>query len=165
MESGQWTDQKFEWTPFQSLRCRSREHESRGRESPSKTLMSSEPRLDTHAATQSKAGKRAQAHSDRCRMRIEECLGPTPHGAEGLDRRNEVINEALAEEVRRGEKREKRSDRATAAVPETESAAPEPRENPIEPEANPKRRLLMKSASLTASGSGRQRQKRSIPDD
>ena len=30
---GQWTIQKFEWTPFQSLRCRSREHESRGRES------------------------------------------------------------------------------------------------------------------------------------
>ena len=37
--------------------------------------------------------------------------------------------------------------------------------NPIEPEANPKRRLLMKSASLTASGSGQLRQKRSIPDD
>ena len=48
----------------------------------------------------------------------------------------------------------------------TESAAPEPKEkNPIEPEANPKRRLLMKSAWLTASGSGSQRQKRSIPDD
>ena len=69
------------------------------------------------------------------------------------ERRNEVINEALAEEVRRGEQRKKISDRATVAVPETESAAPEPRENPIEPEANPKRRLLMKSASLTASGS------------
>ena len=64
-----------------------------------------------------------------------------------------LINEALAEEVRRGEQRMKRSDRATAAVPETESA-PEPRENPIEPEANPKRRLLMKLASLTASGNG-----------
>ena len=58
-----------------------------------------------------------------------------------------MINEALAEEVRRGEQRKKRSVRATAFVPETESAAPEPRENPIEPEANPKRRLLMKSAS------------------
>ena len=82
-----------------------------------------------------------------------------------MDRRNEVINEALAEEVRRGEQRKKRNDRATEAVPETESAAPETRENQIEPEANPKRRLLMKSASLTASGSGEQRQKRSIPDD
>ena len=50
----------------------------------------------------------------------------------------------------------------TIAVPETESAAPEPRENPMEPEANPKRRLLMKSASLTANGSGQQRQKRAI---
>ena len=35
----------------------------------------------------------------------------------------------------------------------------------IEPEANPKWRLLMKSASLTASGSGQQKEKRSIPDD
>ena len=115
-----------------------------------------------------KDNKRAQAHSDRCRMRIEEGLRTTPHGAERLDRRNEVINEALAEEVRRGEQRKKRSDRAIVAVPETEpaaSAAPEPREAPVEPEANPKRRLLMKSASLTASGSGQQRQKRSIPDD
>ena len=43
--------------------------------------------------------KRAQAHSSRCRMRIEERLRTTPHGAERLDRRNEVINEALAEEV------------------------------------------------------------------
>ena len=38
------------------------------------------------------------------------------------------------------------------------------REHPIEPEANPKRRLLVKSAPLTASGSGQQRQKRTIPD-
>ena len=82
-----------------------------------------------------------------------------------MDRRNEVINDALAEEVRRGEQRKKRSDGTTAAVPETESAAPEPRENPIEPEANPKRRLLMKSASLTASGSVQQKEKRPIPDD
>ena len=34
--------------------------------------------------------KRAQAHSDRCRMRIEERLRTTPHGAERLDRRAEV---------------------------------------------------------------------------
>ena len=81
-----------------------------------------------------------------------------------MDRRNKVINEALAEEVRRGEQRKKRSDSA-AAVPETEPAAPEPIENPIEPEANPKRRLLMKSASLTASGRGQRKDKRSIPDD
>ena len=128
MTDGQWTDQKFESTPFQALRCRLMEHESRGRESPSETLMSSEPRSDAQVAM--KDNKRAQAHSDRCRTRIEECLRTTPHGAERLDRRNEVINEALAEEVRRGEQRKKRSDWAT---PETESAAPEPRENPIEP--------------------------------
>ena len=34
------------------------------------------------------------------RMRIEERLRTTPHGAERLDRRNEVINEALEEGVR-----------------------------------------------------------------
>ena len=46
-----------------------------------------------------KDNKRAQAHSDRCRRRIEECLGVTPHGPERSDRRKEVISEALAEEV------------------------------------------------------------------
>ena len=84
-----------------------------------------------------------------------------------------MINEALAEEVRRGEQRKKRSDGTTAAVPETGSAAPEPmagstapelREDPIEPDPNLKRRMLMKSASSTASGSGQQREKRPIPD-
>ena len=132
-----------------------------------------------------KDNKRAQAHSDRCRSRIEECLRNTPHGAERLDRRNEVINEALADEVRRGEQRKNRSDGTTVAAPGTEPAAASAttaaaaaatgpttspaagpvRENPIEPDVNPKRRLLMKSTPLTASSSGEQGQKRSIPDD
>ena len=156
MASGQLTDQKF--------RCRLREHESRGRESSSKDINEFGATIGCPGCNAIKDNKRAQAHSDRCRTRIEECLRTTPHGAERLDRRNEVINEALAEEVLRGEQRKKRSEKATAAVPETESAAPQ-RENPIEPEANPNRRLLMKSASLTASGSGQQKEKRSIPDD
>ena len=42
-----------------------------------------------------KDNKMAQTHSDRCRVQIEECR---VHGADRLDRRNEVINEALAEE-------------------------------------------------------------------
>ena len=108
--SGQWTDQKFEWTLSQSLRCHLRDHESRGKESPSKTLTNLEPRL-------------GQAHSDRCRKRIGERLRTTPLGGEKLDRRNELINEALAEEVQRGEQRTKRSDKATAAVPESEPAS------------------------------------------
>ena len=66
--------------------------------------------------------------------------------------------------MRRGEQKKKRSDRTTAAVPETESAAPERRENPNEPEGNPKRRVLMKSASSTASGQHTQK-KEAIPDD
>ena len=70
----------------------------------------------------------------------------------GWIRRNEVINEALAEEVRRGEQKEERSDRAVAKCQkQSQRSTSEPRENPIEPDPNPKRRLLMKSASLTAS--------------
>ena len=120
-----------------------------------------------------KDNKRAQAHSDRCRKRIEESLRNTPHGADRLNRRDEVINEALAEKVRRGDQRKKRSEETTTEVtgvgstapePMAESAAPGLRENPIEPDPNPKRRLLMKSVSLTASGSGQQREKRPTPD-
>ena len=57
---------------------------------------------------------------------------------------------------RRGEQRKKRSDKVTAAVPESEPATPvakDLREVPIEPDPNSKRRLLMKSASSAASGS------------
>ena len=37
-----------------------------------------------------RSGKRAQAHSDPCRVRIEERLKTTQEGAEGPDRRSEV---------------------------------------------------------------------------
>ena len=128
-----------------------------------------------------KDNARAQARSERCRMRMEERLRNTPEGAERLDRRSEVINEALAEEIRRGEQREKRSDRTIVEAQETGSAAASAttaatttatrpaagpaRENPIEPDANPRRRMLMKSAPLTAGSSREQGQERSIPDD
>ena len=59
-------------------------------------------------------------------------------------------------------------DKVTAAVPESEPAAPaapDPREVPVEPDPNPKRRLHLKSASSTASGSGQQREKGPIPDN
>ena len=46
-----------------------------------------------------RSGKRAQAHLAPCRARIEECLKTTPEGAERVDRRSEVLNEALAKEV------------------------------------------------------------------
>ena len=52
------------------------------------------------------------------------------------------MNEALAEEVRREEQKRRRSDRPAAEVAETESSAPAasgPRENPIEPDPNPKK--------------------------
>ena len=51
---------------------------------------------------------------------------------------------------------------------ERESSAPAalgPRENPIEPDPNPKRRVIMKSASTTASGSGQKRERTAIPGD
>ena len=128
------TGQKFEWTPFRSLRCRSREHAFRGRKSPSWTFDEFGATVGCPGCNAIKDNKRAQAHSDRCKKRIEECLRNTPHGAERLDRRDEVINEALAEEVRRGEQRKKRSDGTTAAVPETGSTAPEPMAGSAAPE-------------------------------
>ena len=59
MTDGRWAVDRPEAQvdPTQSLRCRLREHESRGRESPSKTLMSSEPRSDAQVAMQSKTRK------------------------------------------------------------------------------------------------------------
>ena len=55
-----------------------------------------------------RSGQRAQAHSDPCRVRIEERRERTPEGAEGLDRRSEVLNEALAGEVERTVRRRER---------------------------------------------------------
>ena len=64
--------------------------------------------------------------------------------------------------MRREEQKRRRSDRSAAEVTEAESSAPAasgPRESPIEPDPNPKRRLIMKSASTTASGSRDRREK------
>ena len=74
----------------------------------------------------------AQAHSDLCRRRIEECLRATPHGAERLDRRNEVVNEALAEEVQRRR-------RAVLESEPAASAASEPGEAPTAAAVDSKR--------------------------
>ena len=59
MTDGKWTVDRPEVRvePIQSLHCRLREHESRGRESPSKTLKSSEQRSDDQVAMQSKTTK------------------------------------------------------------------------------------------------------------
>ena len=60
-----------------------------------------------------------------------------------MDRRSVVVDEALAEELQRGEQRKERSSRVTAAPPARKSAAStfhESKENPIEPDPNPKKR-------------------------
>ena len=78
---------------------------------------------------------------------MEGCLRLTPQGAERLDRRNEVINDALAEEVRSAQERKRRDADAAAATPKTEPAAPaarDSRESPVELDPNLKKRLLMK---------------------
>ena len=66
-----------------------------------------------------------------------------------MDRISEVINEASAEEIQRGEQRERNSRVTTAAqTPKlAASTSHELREDPIEPDPNPKKRLLMKSAA------------------
>ena len=56
-------------------------------------------------------------------------------------------------------------DDAAATVPEPESATPAariPRESPVEPDQDIKRRLLMKSAPSAASHSGQQKEKESV---
>ena len=69
----------------------------------------------------------------------------------------------LLKRYREEHRRKKRSDDTAAAMPEAEPAARDLRENQIESESNPKRRLLMKSASSTASGSGQQKVEETEP--
>ena len=85
-----------------------------------------------------KDDKWAQALSDSCRVGIEKCLRITPHGAE------------------RSMRRWLRRYRVENTL--------DSMENPLEPDPNPKRRLLMKSTSSTASGSGQQRENRPDTD-
>ena len=83
-----------------------------------------------------------------------------------MDRRNDVINEALAEEVRRAQQRKRKDDDGAATVLVLEPAtlaARDQRESPVEPDPDPKRRLIMKSAPSAASQSGQQREKSQSP--
>ena len=78
-----------------------------------------------------------------------------------------VINETLANEFQRNEQRKERGSRVTPPAPATKTAASTSHaltETPIEPDLNPKKRLLVKSASSAASGSGQQHVKRSATD-
>ena len=112
--------------------------------------------------------KRAQAHSDRCRMQIEEIPRIAPQGAEIIDRISEVINEALAEELQRDDRWKERDSRVTtaASAPQTPaSASREMRERRrLSLTLNPKRRLCMKSGWSAASGRGQQHVQRSSTD-
>ena len=99
-----------------------------------------------------RSGQRAQAHSDPCPVRIEERLKPTPEGAQRLDRRCEVLNEALAREVERNVRR--RQETGSAAG---ESAVPQgSKDAPIPPDSDPRRRRAMKPATAVASGGSSQ---------
>ena len=93
-----------------------------------------------------RSGNRTQAHSDPCRVRIEECLKTTPEGSERLNRRSEVLNEALAKEVERNVRRREEIGRSAGEMP----APQELKDMPI-----PKRRV-MKGATAAASD-GRKR--------
>ena len=99
-----------------------------------------------------RSGKRAQAHSDPCRARIEECLKTTSESAERPDRRSEVLNEALAKEVERNVRRREEigSTAGELAVPQ------ELKDMPIPPDSDPRKRYAMKAATAAASSSGSQ---------
>ena len=74
-----------------------------------------------------------------------------------MGRRNDVVNEALAEEVRRAEQRKRRDADTAVTMRESQSAAHaarDPRENLVELDPDPKRSLHMKSAPSADSNSG-----------
>ena len=71
-----------------------------------------------------------------CRVRIEECPTKTPEGLERLDRRSEVLNEALAKEVESNDRRRKEIGSAGG-----ELAAPQKlKDTPIPPDSDPRKR-------------------------
>ena len=110
--------ERFEWTQFESRPCHLKEHESREKESPSETSTKSEPLLDAEVATQSRT-----THEHKLAQIVAECelknasFRISPQGAERFDRRREVINEALAEELQSGEQKKERNSRVTTAAP------------------------------------------------
>ena len=153
----------------QSRVCQLKEHESRGKESPSKTSNNSDPLLDAQVGTQTKTTKRAHAHSDRGRERIEECLRTATQGAERLDRRSEVINEALADEIQRGKVSRGRREAAELQQQHQHqnlaaSTSHESSENPIEPDPNPKETFIHEVSFASSQRQWQQRVKRSATD-
>ena len=88
-----------------------------------------------------RCGKRAQAHSDLCRVRIEECLKTTPEGSRRLDRRSEVLNEALEKEVERSVGRREEIGRAAGELPVQQGL----REMPIPLDSDPRKRRVMET--------------------
>ena len=99
-----------------------------------------------------RSGKRAQAHTDPCRARIEECLKTTSESAERPDRRSEVLNEALAKEVERNVRRREEigSTAGELAVPQ------ELKDMPIPLGSDPRKMYAMKAATAAASSGGSQ---------
>ena len=94
-----------------------------------------------------RSGKRAQAHSDPCRVRIEACLKTTPESAERLDRSSEVWNEALAQEVERNARRRKEVGNTAGEV----AAPQELKDVPIPLASDARRRRAIKAATAVAS--------------
>ena len=87
-----------------------------------------------------------------CRARIVECLKTTPEGAERVDRRSEVLNEALAKEVPQRKLREMSEDEQKSEVQQ------ESKDVPIPSDSDPRKRRAIKAATATASSSCEQQQ-------
>ena len=108
------------------------------KESQSKTTTNSEP-----LATQSRT-----TNGHKPTQIVAECVleNASNNCAERLDRRSEVTNEALAEELQRDDQRKERGSRVTTAAPAPEPAAStsnELTETPIELDPNPKSSRLI----------------------
>ena len=100
--------------------------------------------------------------SSLCRVRIEECLKTTPEGAERLDRRSEVLNEALAKEVERNVRRREEVGNTARAL-----AVPRELKNvPIPPISDPRKGRTMNAATAVASsGRSQMESSRAVADE
>ena len=99
----------------------------------------------TAGCTRRRSGKRSQAYSDPCPVRLEECLKTTPEGLSAS------IEDERREEVGSAE----------------ELAAPqELKDVPIPPDSDPRKRRAMKAAiAVASSGSSQMDSNRAVTDE
>ena len=141
--------------------CRLRELEYRGRESPEQTLRLSVPLEDARVATRSDLGSEHKLTPTPAASGLRSAPKTTPEGSERLDRRSEVLNEALAKEVEITVRRrdEIESTAGELAVPQ------ESKDVPISLDADSRKRRVMKAVTAVASSRSSQMEDCAVADE